>query len=664
MLTGQISLIISRWPRREAPLDTDNPGCEATRVRSVEHLLFGSSESEKQRIPPCGATLCFFGCRFSDTLYYCLNSGPEEPSLWPPRLPRRAGKTLARAAFPRYHKDMKTLRNYWLNLPIRGKMHAFILFLVLGLLAGAAVNNYAMRYATRDVGRILLEITRCANAQEAMQQEETAFRAYVREKNENNRKRYEQACVHMKSSLDLLPDRYEQIGNERCARTWNIRNMYETYEKLRDAAAAQDMVPRDGNPQDDASQAAVEKLYEVYTLQTYLRDYLRALSQLTTEAGSTQYEAKYPVLQSLVYLLGAASIAIILMAVNFSRVFSETMLTPLIRLARSVRRVSAGDFGEADLIVPNKDELGELVSAFNGMKHATEEHINTLQENQELSEKLHREELTRADMERRLDAARLSLLQSQVNPHFLFNTLNTIAGMAELEEAETTDRMIRSLANIFRYNLRTTEQFVSLTQELSVIRDYMYLQQMRFGERLKYEQVLETGVDPDLISVPAFTLQPLVENSVGHGLSRMERGGVIRISVSEVRTGKTGDSAGAAETGADVPAGSRAVRIVIADNGMGMTPERLAEVREALEEARSRETPEEEKEGNAADVSGAQDSAEARRRIGIGVGNIYRRIYSLYRTGSMTIESREGKGTEITLVIPQEEGNVPDSDRG
>ena len=537
------------------------------------------------------------------------------------------------------------MRNYWLNLPIRGKMHAFILFLVLGLLTGAAVNNYAMRYSTRDVGRILLEITRCSNAQEAMQQEETAFRTYVREKNENNRKRYEQACVHMKSSLDLLPDRYEEIGNERCARTWNIRNMYETYEKLRDAAAAQDLAPRDGNPQDGTSQAAVEKLYEVYTLQTYLRDYLRALSQLTTEAGSAQYEAKYPMLQSLVYILGAASIAIILMAVSFSRVFSETMLTPLIRLARSVRRVSAGDFAEADLIVPNRDELGELVSAFNGMKHATEEHINTLQENQELSEKLHREELTRADMERRLDAARLSLLQSQVNPHFLFNTLNTIAGMAELEEAESTDRMIRSLANIFRYNLRTTEQFVSLTQELNVIRDYMYLQQMRFGERLKYELELAPEVDADLVSVPAFTLQPLVENSVGHGLSRMERGGVVRISVSKANDG-------------------RAVRIVIADNGMGMTPERLSEVREALEEARRRETPEERKEGDAADVSGTQDPAEARRKIGIGVGNIYRRIYSLYRTGSMTIESREGKGTEITLVIPQEEGNVPDSDRG
>ncbi|MBR7057594.1 MAG: histidine kinase, partial [Stomatobaculum sp.] len=267
---------------------------------------------------------------------------------------------------------------------------------------------------------------------------------------------------------------------------------------------------------------------------------------------------------------------------------------------------------------------------------ATEEHINTLQENQELSERLHREQINRTEMERRLSATRLSLLQSQVNPHFLFNTLNTIAGMAELEGADTTDSMIRSLSNIFRYNLRTTEQFVSLTQELNVIRDYMYLQQMRFGERLKYEQELQPDLDTDLISVPAFTLQPLVENSVGHGLSRMERGGVIRIRVSLLPGG--------------------AAQIVIADNGMGMTPERLREVREALEEARLQG------EGPAPDASGEE---EGHRKVGIGVGNIYRRIYSLYRTGSMTIESTEGEGTEITLVIPQgEERNVQDSDRG
>ena len=525
-----------------------------------------------------------------------------------------------------YHDVMNTLKKHWLALPIRRKMHAFVLFLVVGLLVGAGLNNYAMRYAMRDVGQILLDITRCENAQEAMQQEETAFRTCVRERTPENIRRYDQACIHTRSCLNLLPYNYEQIGSERYARTWNVRNAYETYAGLRDLAAARDPSAPD----------VVEKLYEVYTLQDYLRDYLRTLSQLTVEAGSDRYEAKYPVLQSLSYLLGAASLVIVLMTVSFGRVFSGTMLTPLLQLSDSVRRVTGGDFSGEDLNVTNQDELGELVTAFNQMKHATEEHINTLQENQELSERLHREQINRTEMERRLSATRLSLLQSQVNPHFLFNTLNTIAGMAELEEADTTDSMIRSLSNIFRYNLRTTEQFVSLTQELNVIRDYMYLQQMRFGERLKYEQDLAPDVDADLISVPAFTLQPLVENSVGHGLSRMERGGVIRIRVSRL----PGD----------------AVQIVIADNGMGMTPERLREVREALEETRL--------QGEEM-ASAAPEEEAAHRKIGIGVGNIYRRIYSLYRSGSMTIESTEGEGTEITLVIPQgEERNVPDSDRG
>ncbi len=540
---------------------------------------------------------------------------------------------------------MNTLKKHWLQLSIRQKMQAFVLCLFLALAASAAMNNYVTRYSLRDVGEILQEITRCENAQDAMRQEENAFRSYVRAKNPENLKKLEQCCTRTASCLNLLPDSYEVIGSERFARTRNIRNSYEYYQARRDEAAERDADAPD----------AVDKLYEVYTMQDYLQDYLRTLSQLTTQAGSGRYEAKYPMLQSIPYFLAAVSILIFLIMFSFSRLFSDTMLTPLLKLAGSVRRISAGDFGEEDVEVPNKDELGELVSAFNSMKHSTEENINTLKENQQLSERLHREEITRAETERQLGAAQLSLLQSQVNPHFLFNTLNTIAGMAELEEAETTDSMIRSLSNLFRYNLRTTEQFVSLTQELNVVKDYMYLQQMRFGERLRYETELAPGVDTDLISVPVFTLQPLVENSVGHGLSKMERGGVIRIRVELLERQETGEG--------------KAARITIADNGMGMPAERLQEVREALRKSvagtgtaetavpAGRDGSHEQAAQdarNGAHEQAAQDAPD-HRKVGIGVGNIYRRIYSLYRSGSMTVESREGEGTEITLVIPQEE---------
>ena len=76
------------------------------------------------------------------------------------------------------------------------------------------------------------------------------------------------------------------------------------------------------------------------------------------------------------------------------------------------------------------------------------------------------------------------MLKNQINPHFLFNTLNAIAGMAQIEDAETTERMIEALSRLFRYNLKTTASVMPLEREIAVVKDYVYLQKMRFGERI------------------------------------------------------------------------------------------------------------------------------------------------------------------------------------
>lgn len=200
-----------------------------------------------------------------------------------------------------------------------------------------------------------------------------------------------------------------------------------------------------------------------------------------------------------------------IMVMFLTKVLAGTFVTPLVMLAHNTRKIAKNDFSGRDVEVANKDEMGELVYAFNKMKHATEGYINTLKENNEMAELLHREEMEKIEMEKRLDAARLELLKSQINPHFLFNTLNLIACMAKLEEASTTERMITSMSNLFRYNLKTSEQIVPLEQELKVVQDYMYIQQMRFGSRIRYENSIE--VDAKAVLIPAFTLQPVVENA-------------------------------------------------------------------------------------------------------------------------------------------------------
>lgn len=105
-----------------------------------------------------------------------------------------------------------------------------------------------------------------------------------------------------------------------------------------------------------------------------------------------------------------------------------------------------------------------------------------------MTELLHKEELERVEMEKQLEAARLEFLKSQINPHFLFNTLNMISCTAKLEKAGTTEKMIASLSSLFRYNLKMSEQVVFLEQELKIVDDYIYIQKMRFGGRIRYER--------------------------------------------------------------------------------------------------------------------------------------------------------------------------------
>ena len=378
--------------------------------------------------------------------------------------------------------------------------------------------------------KILEEISCCETAQDAMRAEEEAFRAYVRTPSEDNLEILDQAVTHSQSTIFLLPYEYEEIGAERYARTWRIRNAYQSYSTQRDSI--RDRVTAYGNSYDvatalDSDRATVDLLYRVYDMQGYLNGYLQTISQLTVDHASKMYDLKYPMLQSLPFLQVMAYIVLTIAAFSFVGLFSSSIMTPIRELAADSRNISQGHLTETDVTVNNKDELGELVESFNKMKHATRKNIQTLEENQRLAEQLHREAMERAEMEKRLETTRMDLLQSQIKPHFLFNTLNSISDMAEIEDAAVTDSMIRSLSRLFRYNLHTSDQFVSLSQELEVARDYLYLQKMRFGDRVQYEVLPEPGSSEAQklgdINVPVFLLQPLVENAVLHGIAKKEQ---------------------------------------------------------------------------------------------------------------------------------------------
>lgn len=416
----------------------------------------------------------------------------------------------------------------------------------------------------------------------AMEEERLAFARYVGTAFPEERERFEQSRMETRRRLEELPVDYRETGSERYARTWSIQNMYENYETELEVLEETD--------REDPEY--VNRLYRIYRVQNYLKDKAGQLEQMTMEDGSERYEKH----RFLFSVLPAASIlwgiTALWMVKRLNGSVRRNIVEPVVMLAGQADRIRKNDFSGPELTAEGEDEISRLIRSFNKMKQATRGYIEALKEKNET--------------ERQLEAVRLQLLKNQINPHFLFNTLNMIAGTAQIEDAAATEKMIQALSRLFRYNLKSTASVMPLERELKVVQDYMYLQQMRFGKRVQYE----TGCDPETmeILVPSFMLQPLVENAVKHGISARSKGGRI-----VVRTWKQGQR----------------LWISVADTGEGIDEDKLEKIKRALKEG---------------DGSG----------VGIGLGNIARRLKAMYEDGEVRIESRKGCATVVQLAFTPE----------
>ena len=413
----------------------------------------------------------------------------------------------------------------------------------------------------------------------AMEEERLAFARYVGTALPEERERFEQSRMETRRRLEELPVDYRETGSERYARTWSIRNMYENYETELEVLEETD--------REDPEY--VNRLYRIYRVQNYLKDKAGQLEQMTMEDGSERYEKH----RFLFSVLPAASIlwgiTALWMVKRLNGSVRRNIVEPVVMLAGQADRIRKNDFSGPELTAEGEDEISRLVQEFCRMKASTRENIRNMEE--------------KHAMEQKLNDMRLQMLKSQINPHFLFNTLNMIASTAQIEDAVATEKMITALSRLFRYNLKSAGTVMPLERELKIIQDYMYLQKMRFGQRVRYD----TNCAPETLDVlvPSFVLQPLVENSIKHGLSKESKGGRIFI-----RTWMRGER----------------LWISVSDTGVGMEEERLQQIRAALNDGTENE-------------------------IGIGVGNIYRRVHGLYEDGEMFIYSKKGCGTAVQLAF-------------
>ncbi|NNF59197.1 MAG: histidine kinase, partial [Rhodothermaceae bacterium] len=206
--------------------------------------------------------------------------------------------------------------------------------------------------------------------------------------------------------------------------------------------------------------------------------------------------------------------------------------------------------------------------------------------------------------------AQLAALRAQINPHFLFNALNTIAALIQEKPAEA-EATVQQLAGLFRYVLQTgSRTFVPLGEELRLVRQYLAIEQARFGAALHVEEAWADGLED--VKVPAFTIQTLVENAVKHGIERKRGGGTVRLEGQRCEDGS--------------------IEVVVSDTGVGI-PALFGE-QNGTAPAASTETPD---------------------FFGIGLRNVADRLAQLYgRSDLLTMTSDAERGTVVALTLPDE----------
>ena len=300
-------------------------------------------------------------------------------------------------------------------------------------------------------------------------------------------------------------------------------------------------------------------------------------------------------------LVSGIFVAILAVAASmlFSAIVSRVISRPIVELANTMRSSTFED----NVLVRSRrsDEIGFLLDSFNLMQ----------KQNKELVDSEYTSQIARR-------SAQLQALQSQINPHFLYNTLQVIGGLALRKNAPEIYSVTTALGDILRYSLNFTDETVSLAEELHYFESYLSIQKQRFGDKLHISIAVpgEIAAAP----VPKLILQPILENSFQHGLP--DKKACWDISIEAVRR-------------------DGRLEITVSDNGVGIPQEKLAELRETL---------------RTANYGGLRSG----RHIGLANVNMRIRLRDGGDPFGVDIQSVEGEGTVVTLVLRDrlgEEGN-------
>lgn len=306
----------------------------------------------------------------------------------------------------------------------------------------------------------------------------------------------------------------ESVSDEQRVLYSAVDTVYQTYTGLLDELE---------NDLLSGNDAAASQLYyaKVVPCGDYLSQYTLQLLETAIQDSQTTYTT-ISALNERITMLQTVVVALCVALGCVTGLMVMRLLTPVQQMIAASRAIGKSEFDTPDIPLPKQPEIAQLAESFNIMKHSMAQQVTTLQEKNEIERELHRQKTEALELQNRMERSRLQQLRSQIDPHFLFNTLNVIQQTAGTETAYRTQALIMALSHLLRYSLMSNDEQVPLSREVRI-----------------------------------------VENAFKHGICPKEEGGVVRIRVNPLRE-----------------KGLLCIRVV--DNGVGIQLDQLRQLRRAL----------------------------------------------------------------------------------
>lgn len=303
-----------------------------------------------------------------------------------------------------------------------------------------------------------------------------------------------------------------------------------------------------------------------------------------------------------IYITSIFICVMILLSLLIFFIYARYVKSRVQKVQNGIEKVVGNNF-ELEKSIGGNDEFSQIY-----------DNLYFMSENlKNLIDKVYRQNLEKEQIKLQQSEMSFKMLATQINPHFLFNTIETIRMKSLASGDKDVSTMLKLLAQLLRYNLSVKGQPVSIKKELEAVKNYLTIQHFRFGERISYD--IKTNCDLEDVYILPLIIQPIVENSFTHGLENKEKGGKINIFIDKINQDE-----------------KEILIIKISDNGSGIQKEQLEKIRENLK-------------------SEKQVSLET-TGMSIGLGNVTSRIKLYYKNGSdVEINSQEQKGTEVILKL-------------